>query len=468
MVGDIACSFTASYVYVYTYIFFIYIYNIYTHKGIPWSSSTVPLNAKTRTFFAAIKSLLESIQKESTNTLICNVILWISLLRIIQCTSPHPRLAILTGTVAEAFDDMLHTALLTALLMLCFAGIGTWRFGNSLEEFGTYDRALQTEFEMLFGAIPKNWSNDPQLERELQTFTVLYLMALFLLVLNFVLAIIVESYMKVREVSKKKKFEKDLFGDVGETLMGSACYFVFGWPKRHELGEEIQKWRAKKSVSYKDFAHTGLFKSTKSIMSFMKFYSHFDFLKPPEQVGQVMAYLPGLKEYLPGSLGSEKLTLREQLSVALKIVLERRIHKNKSKDAEKVSKLITSEESLEQSDPFLDVFIVLCDVVGKEIAQSALQQMQDRSIDRDLIKYLNHEGWKLLGVACAIQQAKLVRVFTSPENAHKKLKQVKPVYTVAEAHARIPEVRSASGCEQVQRYRDRNFCFFANLVTRFV
>jgi hypothetical protein len=175
-----------------------------------------------------------------------------------------------------------------------------------------------------------------------------------------------------------------------------------------------------------------------------------------------MAYLPGLKEYLPGSLGSEKLTLREQLSVSLKIVLERRIHKNKSKDAEKVSKLITSEESLEQSDPFLDVFIVLCDVVGKEIAQSALQQMQDRSIDRDLIKYLNHEGWKLLGVACAIQQAKLVRVFTSPENAHKKLKQVKPVYTVAEAHARIPEVRSASGCPQVQRSRDRDFCFFTN------
>ena len=421
----------------------------------------MPLNEKTGTFFATIKSLLESIQKESTNTLICNVILWISLLRIIQCTSLHPRLAILTGTVAEAFDDMLHTALLTALLMLCFAGIGNWRFGNSLEEFGSYDRALQTEFEMLFGAIPKNWSNDPQLERDLQTFTVLYLMALFLLVLNFVLAIIVEAYMKVREASKRKKFEKDLFGDVGETLMGSACYFVFGWPKRHDLGEEIQKWRARKSVGPKDLIHTGLFKSTKSIMSFMKFYSHFDFLKPPEQVGQVMAYLPGLKKYLPDS---EKLTLREQLNVALNIVLERRIHKNKSKDAEKVSKLITFEESPEQSDPFLDVFIVLCDVVGKEFAQRALQQMQHQSIDRDLIKYLNHEGWKLLGVTCAIQQAKLVRIFTLPANAHKKLKQVKPVYTVAEAHARIPEVRSASGSPQVQRYRDRDFCFFANVM----
>ena len=30
-------------------------------------------------------------------------------------------------------DDLWHTALLTCLLMLCFAGIGTWRFGNTME-----------------------------------------------------------------------------------------------------------------------------------------------------------------------------------------------------------------------------------------------------------------------------------------------------------------------------------------------
>ena len=50
---------------------------------------------------------------------------------------------------------------------------------------------IQTEFEMLFGNFPTTWANDPQLPRDLQAFIVLYLITLFLLVLNFLLAIIV-------------------------------------------------------------------------------------------------------------------------------------------------------------------------------------------------------------------------------------------------------------------------------------
>jgi len=53
-----------------------------------------------------------------------------------QCTSVHPRLALLTGTLANAADDLWHTAILTCILMLCFAGIGTWRFGNTRDDFG--------------------------------------------------------------------------------------------------------------------------------------------------------------------------------------------------------------------------------------------------------------------------------------------------------------------------------------------
>ena len=123
---------------------------------------------------------------------LCNVILLVNLLRVIQCTSVHPRLAILTGTVANAADDLWHTALLTAMLMLCFAGIGTWRFGSFMEEFSSFERSLQTQFQMLFGEFPYDWHNNAHLPRELQAFTVLYLMVLFLLMLNFLLAIIVE------------------------------------------------------------------------------------------------------------------------------------------------------------------------------------------------------------------------------------------------------------------------------------
>jgi hypothetical protein len=37
-----------------------------------------------------------------------------------------------------------------------------------LQEFGSFERTLQTEFEMLFGGFSENWANDPMLPRELQ------------------------------------------------------------------------------------------------------------------------------------------------------------------------------------------------------------------------------------------------------------------------------------------------------------
>eukprot|EP00961_Rhodomonas_salina_P000187 2173-Rhodomonas_salina.6 len=79
----------------------------------------------------------------------CNVVLVLSLLRLIkvlprtrvlracsamrsadgwleQCTSMHPRLALLEGTVTKAWDDLWHAALLIVMLMGVFAGIATW------------------------------------------------------------------------------------------------------------------------------------------------------------------------------------------------------------------------------------------------------------------------------------------------------------------------------------------------------
>jgi hypothetical protein len=126
-------------------------------EGIPWSSSSVVLADKMSNFFTYVAQLMTLINKESFNNILCNIILIVNLLRVIQFTSLHPRLAMLTGTVVNALDDLWHTAILTCLLMLCFAGIGTWRFGDRLAQFGSFEVTLQTEFEMLFGSFPDNW-----------------------------------------------------------------------------------------------------------------------------------------------------------------------------------------------------------------------------------------------------------------------------------------------------------------------
>ena len=149
---------------------------------------------KKEAFFVNVQELLDNVAWSDLLNALCNIIPLVNLLRVIMCTSVHPRLALLTGTLANAIDDLWHTALLTCLLMLCFAGIGTWRFGGEYENYANFERTLQTEFEMLFGGFQDGWTDS----WEMRLFTVLYLLVLFLLVLNFLLAIIVEAYMALR------------------------------------------------------------------------------------------------------------------------------------------------------------------------------------------------------------------------------------------------------------------------------
>jgi hypothetical protein len=298
----------------------------------PWSSSSVPMQEKTTRFFKTLEQLMEAIQTESRNNLLCNIILLITLLRVIQCTNLHPRLAILTGTVANAVDDLWHTAILAGSLMLCFAGIGTWRFGNSLEAFGTYEKTLQTEFDILFGNFPDNWASDPQLERELQVFIVLYLMVLFLLVLNFLLAIIVEAYMKVRQSNLEQQIARAFFTDIGTYFLVSMYSSFYGWPENRVLGKEVQNWQARLSVGYDDLIRTGMFKSPETVVSFLEFYSRYEYMKPPELVGRVKGYFPA----------PEHLSLREQVINSFTVVMDRHNRKGKKDSAAKIAKLVES------------------------------------------------------------------------------------------------------------------------------
>ena len=110
--------------------------------SIPWGDPTIPLQDKKANFFENVYTLLALIDKESFNNILCNIILLVNLFRVskiivlcldhdckfalssiglfiplisvvylrdlqvIQGTSLHPRLALLTGTIANALDDL--------------------------------------------------------------------------------------------------------------------------------------------------------------------------------------------------------------------------------------------------------------------------------------------------------------------------------------------------------------------------
>jgi len=297
-------------------------------EDIPWSSSSVTLDTKMGSFFKNVEQLKALIDRENNSNILGNTILIVNLLRVVQFTSLHPRLAMLTGTVIIALDDLWHTALLTCLLMLSFAGLGTWRFGDRLAQFETFEKSLQIEWEMLIGAsIPENWSGDKQLARELQVWTVLYLMIVFLLILNFLLAIIVEAYMKVREEAEGNEVESEFFRDVCNTFHSTCRGIMCGWPAPAKLGEEVATWNAKISVGYRDLLGTGLFRSPEACLSFLKFYSSFDFMEPP-LVGKYGKY--SANQELDKSSGP----LKVQLLGSVAEVIQRRASQGRVKEAD--------------------------------------------------------------------------------------------------------------------------------------
>jgi hypothetical protein len=122
-------------------------------SGIEWGSHAITLEQKTSSFFDSLSQFLKLIETEKTLDSFCSVILFISLLRVIQCTSMHPRLALLTGTIAKAADNLLHALYLIIMLLTTFAAIANWRFGTYREDFSTFGNCLLMNFMMMFGEV---------------------------------------------------------------------------------------------------------------------------------------------------------------------------------------------------------------------------------------------------------------------------------------------------------------------------
>jgi hypothetical protein len=198
------------------------------------------------------------------------------LIRVIQCTELHPRLALLTGTISKAMDDFWHSAILIILIMCSFAGIGTWRFGSEREEFGTFEKSMQTEFMMMLGEFLEEWTDDT----DLQAFVVLYLMIMFLLVLNFLLAIIVEAYMGVRTINEENEVEMEFFTDMLSVFQSSYLGRRYQWPAPELLGSILEGMNSRYNISFMDLYNTGMFRDQKSVCQFFRYYSSFDFLEP--------------------------------------------------------------------------------------------------------------------------------------------------------------------------------------------
>jgi len=127
---------------------------------------------------------------------------------------------------------------------------------------------------MLFGKIDYfNWTSNEKMPRagiELQFFAVLYLIVIFLLVLNCVLAIIVEAYVKLRAKREIMETEQEFFTDLQSSLSSTFLGLYYGWPNAKNLGQILATWEAKNSVGNEELFDTKLFRCVNMCLRWMQ------------------------------------------------------------------------------------------------------------------------------------------------------------------------------------------------------
>jgi len=252
-------------------------------SDVPWGDNGVAIETKKQTFFAVVDELLGLIDTQKFLTMMCLLILLTCLIRIIASLSCHPRLALLTQTLYFAWDDLWHSILIIFVLMAAFACIGTWRFGEEFVHFSDISQSFMTEFSMLFGDFPDDWKRSP----EMRIYVVVYFLILFLLVQNFLLAIIVEAYTKVREFNESFQSEDEFFTDCWNSSLAYYKRFKYGWPRRDALALHLKElYGSRISVGFKELAEirrpSASFRSHDAINKFLEHYGKFEFLSPPK------------------------------------------------------------------------------------------------------------------------------------------------------------------------------------------
>merc|ERR1719428_1999059 len=117
--------------------------------------------------------------------------------RFFKAFKGQPRLAVVTTTIASAGADLFHFGLIFFSVFLTFAFAGTILFGRRLAGFSSFRTAFGTSFAIACGDF--DWTN--MSAEHYATSSIWFwsfMILIFLIMLNMVLAIVMDVYTKVR------------------------------------------------------------------------------------------------------------------------------------------------------------------------------------------------------------------------------------------------------------------------------
>lgn len=171
------------------------------------------------------------------------LVIYSQFLQFIFYMNAHPKMAVLTATVAGALNNLMHFMFLFIILFFMLAFMAHWMLGEYIKEFGTYGNALLSQMQMFFGEFIKAEHTDELHGVMLLMYWIYawtFIVVVVLLLLNFLLAIVVDAFVEVKDHFKDKLFMSDFATDVVKVSWTHLVSMKGRWPSHKRLIEYLE------------------------------------------------------------------------------------------------------------------------------------------------------------------------------------------------------------------------------------
>lgn len=158
------------------------------------SSDRVTYEDNLEQFFARVTGMTSS--EKEFRQMLC-VYPMIVMLRLFKSFKAQPRLALVTDTMSKAWQDMFHFFIVFLSVYVCMMVNSVLFFGQDVQEFASPPRAIHSCFRAMFG----DWDWDKMKEIgffKAQIWFWLFMVVMVLLLLNMLLAIVMDAYTEVK------------------------------------------------------------------------------------------------------------------------------------------------------------------------------------------------------------------------------------------------------------------------------
>lgn len=174
------------------------------------------------------------------------VVIAMQIVQLFMYLHVHPRIAVMNMALVRAMKAVSHCAAAMVAIYFTFAFAAHWLFGQQLDAFRTYGRALIQQLRMIYGnTVYADGVDD--LPSSLSTCYWLYVVAFSVVIFFYfvfvIIAHVMDQFREGQELLMQNPHEattRSLFVEAIDCLFSPLRHMYFGWPKPTEMIEWLQ------------------------------------------------------------------------------------------------------------------------------------------------------------------------------------------------------------------------------------